>query len=194
VFLGAVLAALSGIYFLFFSSGGYQGGRNTMYGLTVLFSRHTWHDVHTWGGILMIAAVVIHFAIHWGWVKMMTRRVINAMRSRGSKLSKGAKINVFIDVAIAISFLFAAVSGIYFLFGPSGGYEGGANPNWDPGFILSRTMWDLIHTWSGVTLIAAAVLHFAIHWRWVKNVTRRFFQPLWQRPQPETVAPVFEAQ
>lgn len=30
VFLGALVTALSGIYFLFFTSGGYQGGRNKL--------------------------------------------------------------------------------------------------------------------------------------------------------------------
>jgi hypothetical protein len=183
VFIGAVLAMLSGIYFLFIPSGGYQGGRNPMYGITILFGRHTWDDLHTWGGVLMIAAVVFHLAIHWGWVKMMSKRIANAMRSRGSRLSKGAKINVVIDLAIAISFLLCAVSGIIFLLAPSGGFQGGANPNWDPGFLFSRTSWDLIHTWSGVALIVSAVVHLAIHWRWVKNVTLKFFQSLWPRPE-----------
>ena len=40
--LGGVIAALSGIYFLFLPSGGYKGGRNPMYGVTILFERHTW--------------------------------------------------------------------------------------------------------------------------------------------------------
>lgn len=182
VFVGAVLAILSGIYFLYVPSGGYQGGRNPLYGVTVFFERHTWSDLHVWGGVLMIAAVVVHFAIHWGWVKMITRRISNAMRSRGSKLSKGAIINVVVDVVIAISFLLCAVSGVYFLFGTSGGFQGGNNPGWDPGFLFSRTTWDLVHTWSGVVMIVAAVIHFAIHWRWVKNVTKRFFLSLWQRP------------
>ena len=60
LFLGGVLAALSGIYFLFVPSGGYQGGRNPTYGVTVLFDRHTWDDLHTWGGVAMIAAAVVH--------------------------------------------------------------------------------------------------------------------------------------
>jgi len=38
---GGILAALSGIYFLFLPSGGYEGGRNPMDGITILFSRHT---------------------------------------------------------------------------------------------------------------------------------------------------------
>jgi hypothetical protein len=36
--------------------------------------------------------------------------------------------------------------------------------------LFSRTTWDVIHTWSGVAMIAAAILHFAIHWRWIVKV------------------------
>jgi cytochrome b subunit of formate dehydrogenase len=189
VFLGGLLAALTGVYFLFLPSGGYQGGRNPTYGITVLFDRHTWGDLHTWGGVLMIAAVAIHFAIHWRWVVMMSRKVVNAVRARGSNLSKGAKFNVAVDALIALSFLVCAISGIYFLFAPSGGFQGGRNPGWDPGFLVSRTAWDLIHTWSGVVMIVAAVVHLAIHWRWVKNVTVRFFLSLWPQPKAGSAAP-----
>jgi hypothetical protein len=182
VFVGGILAGLSGVYFLYLPSGGYEGGRNPMYGVTILWDRHTWSDVHAWGGVLMIAAIAIHFAIHWQWVKSMTRRMWNAALGQGNKLSRGAKFNVAVDAVIALSFLVCALSGVYFLFGPSGGFEGGGNAAWDPNFLFSRTAWDLIHTWSGVALTAAAVVHFAIHWRWVKNVTRKFFLSLIQRP------------
>jgi len=187
VFLGGVLAGLSGVYFLFLPSGGYQGGRNPMYGVTILFERHTWSDVHTWGGILMIAAIAIHFAIHWEWVKRMARRMASALTAKSGPLSRGAKANLAIDVVVAISFLVCALSGIYFLFAPSGGFQGGSNLGWDPGFVFSRTTWDLIHTWSGVVVSAAAVVHLAIHWRWVKNVTARFFLSL--RPQRDAQMP-----
>ena len=180
VFLGGVLAGLSGIYFLFLPSGGYRGGRNPMYGVTVLFERHTWSNAHTWGGVLMIAAVAIHLAIHWDWVKRMSRRTWSAVMRRDGPLSRGAQINVAIDVLIAVSFLICAVSGLYFLFAPSGGGLNGAT---EPVFLFSRTTWDLVHTWSGTVLAVAAVLHFAIHWRWVKNVSARFFLSL--RPAPK---------
>ncbi|MGD9100033.1 MAG: DUF4405 domain-containing protein [Anaerolineae bacterium] len=192
VFLGALLASLSGIYFLFLPSGGYQGGRNPMYGVTVLFDRHTWDDVHTIGGALMIAAAAVHIAIHWKWIKMTGRRILNATRSRESSIPLSVRVNIAINVVIGVSFLLAAVTGVYFLLAPSGGYQGGNNPNWDPGFLFSRTTWDLIHTWSGTVMIIAAVLHFAIHWRWIKNVTRRFFLSLWQRPSRLRQATVME--
>ena len=183
LFLGAIIASLSGIYFLFFTSGGYQGGRNAFYGITFLFTRATWGDLHLWGGVIMIAAVAIHAAIHWRWIKMMARRYFNVIKGRGAKNSRGAKVNVVVNFIIALSFLLAALSGIYFLFFTSGGYEGGNNLAYDQGLLFSRTTWDLIHTWSGVALIVATVIHFAIHWRWVKNVTARVFQSRWQRPQ-----------
>ncbi|MFN2273099.1 MAG: DUF4405 domain-containing protein, partial [Anaerolineae bacterium] len=150
VFLGGIVAALSGVYFLFLPSGGYQGGRNPAYGITILFDRYSWSDLHVWGGVIMIAAIAVHFVIHWQWVKMMVRRMIGAMRSKGVTFSKGAKINVAIDALVAASFLVCALSGIYFLFAPSGGFQGGQNAGWDPNWLFSRTTWDLIHTWSGV--------------------------------------------
>ena len=155
LFVAALVAALSGIYFLFVPSGGYQGGRNPLYELTILFSRHGWDDLHTWSGVLMIAAVAIHLAIpsHLKWIKMTGKRIVNAVRSR--------------DVTIPLA--------------PAGGFQGGGNSDWDPGLLLNRTTWDLIHTWSGVILVVAAVIHFAIHWRWVENITKRFFLSLWGR-------------
>ena len=183
VFVGAIVAGLSGVYFLFLPSGGYEGGRNPAYGITILFERHTWSDLHLWGGVLVIAAIIVHLAIHWDWVRRMGRRAVKSMLGQDGTLSKGAKFNVAINALVAVSFIVCALTGIYFLFAPSGGYDGGRNAAWDPGFLFSRTMWDLIHTWSGVVLSAAAVVHFAIHWRWVKNVTVRFFRSL--RPQPK---------
>ena len=84
-------------------------------------------------------------------------------------------MNLAIDLVIALGFLVTAVSGIYLLFLPTG-YQGGHTAGWDPNFLFSRVTWDLVHTWAGVIMTVAAAIHFAIHWRWVVKVTRRFFQ------------------
>jgi cytochrome b subunit of formate dehydrogenase len=188
VFVGGLLASLSGIYFLFLSSGGYQGGRNSMYGVTILFNRHMWDDLHTWTGVAMIVAAVIHFAIHWQWVKTMTRRTLNALLSKGSSLSNGAKLNVAIDVLVALSFFVTAVSGLYFLFVPTSGFEGGRNTGQAGVVLFSSTMWDLIHTWAGVVMISAVIVHLWIHWRWVANVTSRFLRSPRQQPKVSQAA------
>lgn len=168
--IGGLLAGLSGIYFLYLPSGGYRGGRNPAYGIRILFERHTWSDLHTWTGVLMIVAVAVHLAIHWDWLVRMTRRMWMALRRGETRLSRGARVNLALDALVAVSFLLCAASGIYFLFAPTGAGPGHSQQ----GSMLSRTAWDMIHTWSGVVLSGAAVVHFAIHWRWVKNVTIKF--------------------
>jgi len=176
VFLGGLLAALSGIYFLYLPSGGYRGGRNPAYGIQILFERHTWSDLHLVTGLVMVAAVAVHLAIHWRWVKMMARRVVTALTAGPVGMSRAARLNLVLDAVEALAFLICAVSGIALLLLPGGRAAAG------PGLLSGRVAWDLVHTWSGVVLIAAAVVHFAIHWRWVKNVTGRFFLSL--LPQP----------
>ena len=175
VFISAIFAGISGIYFLYIPSGGYQGGRNLWYGVTIIFTRYTWSDIHTWGSVVLIIAIVIHLSYHWQWVKSMIKKVLRSFSPARSKMSRGGIVNLWVNILIGISFLLTALSGVYLLFVPSGGFEGGTNPGWDPGFLFSRTTWDLIHTWSSVIMIIAAMFHFIIHWRWIKNVTSRIF-------------------
>jgi hypothetical protein len=189
VLFTGLAAVVSGVYFLYFPNG-YEGGKNPWYDVTILFTRSAWSDIHTWGGVLMIVAVILHIAIHWSWITMMSKRLVKAACGQNARMSRGAKLNLAIDSVIAFCFVLTALSGIYFLFVPSGGYQGGRNPNWNATFLFSRTTWDLIHTWSGSIMIATAVVHFAIHWRWVTKVTAKFFRSL----LPQTaVRPVITA-
>lgn len=165
LFLGAVVAALTGIYFIFFPSGGYQGGRNAAYGLTVLFERHTWEDLHTWFGLLMIVMAIVHIFIHWNWIVTMARRVWLEFTQRGGRFNKRSLTNLLINVAIGLSFLITAISGLY-LFFVLGGYNAV-----DPMILFTHSTWKLIHLWAGVLMIAAAITHFYIHWRWVVKVS-----------------------
>ena len=48
-----------------------------------------------------------------------------------------ARINYFVDIAIGIGFLLAAISGIVLLAaGSSGGYQGGRNPRYTENILL----------------------------------------------------------
>ena len=100
---------------------------------------------------------------------------------KGAGLSAYGRFNVALDALVGVSFLVAAVSGVYFMFAP-GGHRAVS------GFIFSHATWDLVHTWSGVVMAVAAAIHFAIHWRWVTHVTKRFFSSL--RPWPAAKDPV----
>ena len=180
LFVSAILAGISGIYFLFLPSGGFQGGRNPMYGITVLFDRHTWDDLHTWTGLAMIVVAVVHFAIHWKWVKNMASRVAKELTGKYPAMTGKGRFNLVLNLTVAVSGLITAVSGIYFFFWPS---EQGASAS--PVILFTSATWDILHTWAGVVMIIAAVAHFAIHWRWVVNVTRNTLSTAFRREASE---------
>lgn len=185
LFLSAIFVTASSLYFLYFPSAGYQGGRNPGYNAVVLFNREVWDVIHTWTGVAMIVIALVHFLIHWSWVVSMTRRIWREITGKSSVMNAHGRFNVFIDVVVALSFVLVAISGVYFLF--VGGSHGGTNP--DPMLLFSRVTWDLIHTWSGVVMIIAAIVHFAIHWLWVVKVTGKIAASLspkqaWVKAEP----------
>ena len=193
LFISTISASLSGIYFLYFVSNGYQGGRNPLYGVVFLFTRQIWDSIHTWTGVAMIAVVAIHLPLHWKWVKSMTRRMITSLVDHNSnrQMNNKARFNIALDALVAVSFFVTAVTGVYFLFFPVSGHAA------SPVILFNRTTWDLIHTWSGVVMIVAAILHFAIHWMWVVKVTKKLtaqiFKVVAQKPEHmEEAAPLLK--
>jgi hypothetical protein len=59
----------------------------------------------------------------------------------------------------------------------------------EPHNFFTRTAWDLIHTWPGVALIAAAIIHFVIHWNWVTKVTAKMLRGLSPSGKPGVQRP-----
>jgi len=166
--VSAAIAIISGIYFLFFPSG-YQGGRNPLYNSVLLFERHTWDEVHSWSGILITIMVLVHLALHAEWIASISRHIIGHIRGQRPPLKPQVQRNLFLNMIEAISFFLTAISGVYFLFIPSG------RSSIDSVFLFTRYTWDMIHTWAGVVFTITVILHFAIHWRWVIKVTRKIF-------------------
>jgi hypothetical protein len=72
-----VISAVTGLAFLLMGSGGYQGGRNPAFRPELLgLARGTWSDLHTWGSLMMIAAVGLHLVLHWRWIWCVTKDVL----------------------------------------------------------------------------------------------------------------------
>ena len=172
--VSGLIAVLSGIYFLFLPIGGYQGGRNPLYGIVIFFERHAWGDIHTWSSVIIMALAALHIPIHWDWITKMTRSGVRSIFGK-SKLNKFSQFNLFINVLIGLSGLICGVSGLYFLF------ESVLVPVGSSGWLFTRFVWDMIHTWSGVVATATAILHFAIHWRWVTKVISKYWKAFQDR-------------
>lgn len=172
LFLAGLGATLTGVYFLFLPVGGSHGGRNPYYGITIFFDRQTWDSLHTWTGVAMIAAVLIHLVLHWNWITGTIKRTTGEIFKRRRQMSLKNQIYVAVDFMIAIGFLLTAVSGIYFLLGPAG-----VSSRNIPAFIFSAQTWDTIHTWASVAMIAGIMVHLELHWSWIASVSKRFLVP-----------------
>ena len=164
--ISALIAILSSIYFLIYPDGGYQGGRNPYYDIRMIFDRHTWDLLHTWSGILMIMAALLHIVIHWGWITGTAKRTWQVIIGKRNGFGARLTYNIILDAVIAIGFLICAISSIVFLIYPDGGQS-------TQTIFISRNSWDLLHTWSGVVMTIAAILHFSLHWKWVVNITEK---------------------
>jgi hypothetical protein len=177
--LSGLLSALTGIYFLFLPVGGYQGGRNPFYDLTILFDRQTWDDIHTWSSVAVIALVALHIPLHWNWIVKMTKSGFRSLFGR-SNMNNYSQFNLGINVLIGTSGLICTLSGLYFLLVPLS-YQG---------LLFSTFAWDMIHTWSGVVMISAGLLHFGIHWKWVTKVLGKYIKAIfsWQPIRREELA------
>ncbi len=78
------------------------------------------------------------------------------------------KLNYFIDIGLAISFLLVFVTGIFKF------------PLWKHYFffvydsISPRTI-SAIHDWSGLVMGILVLVHLALHWNWIVAMTKQIF-------------------
>jgi hypothetical protein len=97
-----------------------------------------------------------------------------------------AKLNYWLDVVIGLAFLISAATGVAFLVMGEGGYQGGRNPAFATVFLgLSRDVWNDLHTFGSLMMIAGVGTHLALHWKWIVCVTRSMVRGLaWRKREP----------
>ena len=43
------------------------------------YTRHDWGDVHFWIAAAIVAGVLLHLLLHWGWIKSTTKKAVRAI-------------------------------------------------------------------------------------------------------------------
>lgn len=64
MYCAGLLVTGSGLALAWKLPRGPQGRRTELLDL----SRHGWSDIHLWAGVFLVAAIVIHLALHWQWI------------------------------------------------------------------------------------------------------------------------------
>ena len=111
-----------------------------------------------------MVTAALHIPLHWDWIVKMTRSGFRSLSGK-SNLNNRGKFNLGMNILIGLSGLVCGASGLYFLFLP------GKEP-----LFFNSYVWDVIHTWSGVVMISAAILHFGIHWKWVTKISQKYIR------------------
>lgn len=69
-FVFLVILAVTGlINWLLLPRGGYHGGENALVAV-----RHFLLEVHQWTALLFIISIVVHWVLHWNYIKANLRR------------------------------------------------------------------------------------------------------------------------
>ncbi len=104
------------------------------------------------------------------------------MKSQGC-VARPVRIKWLVALVVFFTALIVLLSSIYFLYLPTGGYQGGRNPTYGIVILFSRETWEFLHTWVGVAFIAAILVHMPIHWSWIVGTIRRMRNNLIDKDQ-----------
>ena len=81
---------------------------------------------------------------------------------------KRAKLNYWIDVLMGVAFVISAISGLVFLL-PLGFLSSDVTRTLG----VSNTMWDLLHLWGSLAMIAGVGGHLLLHTKWIVAMTKK---------------------
>lgn len=94
--------------------------------------------------------------------------------------------NYYIDVAIGVAFLVTAISALAFLV-PLNWIDFSASTT--PTVLgVNYGLWQLLHKWGGIAMLAGVVLHLILHWKWIATMTKKALPTgkSHKQEQPET--------
>ena len=78
--------------------------------------------------------------------------------------------NYYVDVVIGAAFLVTAISALAFLV-PLSWIDFSASTT--PTVLgVNYGVWQLLHKWGGIAMLAGVVLHLILHWKWIITMTK----------------------
>ncbi len=83
------------------------------------------------------------------------------------------RTNAWVNIAAFIAGVVSVATGIVLWLMPQGGYQGGRGWAARPEVLgLDHALWNDIHVWSSLALVALVLVHLALHWCWIKKVPK----------------------
>ncbi len=91
------------------------------------------------------------------------------------------KTNYWVDMVIALAFVLSSVSGIVFLF----------PVNTTRVLGISFAVWDQMHIWASLLMIAGVFAHLVLHFKWIVVMTKKTLFPQNASAHPVTTGGIY---
>ena len=122
------------------------------------FSRSVWVVAHIYSGVVGLAGIVIHIVRHWGWLKALRGHRLSGMTEK-------LRANRVVDRILWITYIATNVFGAI-----AWALHFGDDINVVRGP-------DRLHVVFGVAWTILAIVHLALHWKWIISTTQRYIAP-----------------
>jgi hypothetical protein len=111
-------------------------------------------SLHEWLSLVLVAPILVHLVINWDWA-------VRVSVSFSRQLRKMNRVNLVVDVVLFVATVTTMLSG-FMVSRVVSGFLGFAAP--------AGLVWHTVHSASADVVIALALLHTALHWKWFARV------------------------
>jgi hypothetical protein len=113
--------------------------------------------IHEWASLLFIVPLIVHLLLHWNWMKTLPAKFKRSMSGQN-------RFNTFWDFLFYIIMLLSILSG--FLVSEALLPQLGLP-------IEIQQVWSMLHHNVSNLLMPMLGIHLALHWKWIKSMTKR---------------------
>jgi hypothetical protein len=127
--------------------------------------------IHEITGLVLVVPLAIHVVLNWSWVMTAIDRFLGNVRP-------SMRYNLIVDMGLFLSMMTVGISGLLIMPGLAGLARIPVSP-----------IWHSVHLAGSNLTIAFFTAHFALHGRWMLNVSRRMFNGKVGSPRGTGVRP-----
>jgi len=114
---------------------------------------------HEWLGFVLVLPALVHLVVNWDWVLRVCATFFGRARN-------ASRLNLAIDAGLFGALVAVTLSGVLVIPGLSASLG-----------LSASGEWHAVHLAASNLTIAFTLAHFAMHWRWIVDVTRRWATP-----------------
>jgi hypothetical protein len=115
-------------------------------------------EIHEWLSVALAGTLIVHLLLHWDWV-------IGVLKTFFRKLFHISRLKFVVDALLLVAMVTVMVSGLMIsrVVFPALGVS-----------VIENQDWRILHSLSADLMLWLTALHFALNWKWVVSMFKRY--------------------